>query len=106
MNLNDPIAATITRDRHGQPLIILDGQPFNGVECSPHKLRSLAQQLAGLADISSNTVLKGKFFKPMKVTLSVANTEVQAASLSAAFDDVFSGMFRDMQSAANTRKSK
>jgi hypothetical protein len=71
MNLNTPIAATITRDRQGQPLIILDGQPFNGVECSPAKLRGLAQQLAGLADMAGNTVMKGKHFRAQRVTLEI-----------------------------------
>jgi hypothetical protein len=71
MNLNNPIVATITRDRNGWPLVVLDGEPFNGVETSPQKLRSLAQQLAALADVACKTPMKGKKFRPLKVTLEV-----------------------------------
>lgn len=71
MNLTNPIQATIMRDISGQPLVVLDGQPFNGVECSPGKLRSLAQQLAGLADLACKTPMKGKHWRPQRVTIEV-----------------------------------
>lgn len=44
------INATLTRCRHGKPLVQLDSAPFNGMEIRPAELRYLAQQLTAIAD--------------------------------------------------------
>jgi gp16 family phage-associated protein len=71
MGLNTTVIATIDRDRHGHCLIVLDGELFNGFECNPATLRSLAHQLSGLADLASNALLKGKHFRAQRVTIEV-----------------------------------
>jgi hypothetical protein len=39
-----PIQATLTRNRHGQPLVAIDSRPFNGLEISSRALRRLAEE--------------------------------------------------------------
>ncbi|QDL55915.1 hypothetical protein [Rhodoferax aquaticus] len=63
------IAATLTKDRHGQPLVVLDGQPFNGLEIRPGELRQMAQQLNVLADMATKLPLGSKHFVPTKVVM-------------------------------------
>jgi hypothetical protein len=58
------IAATLTKDRHGQPLVTLDGQPFNGLEIYPADMRRMAQQLNALADMATKLPMGGKHWKP------------------------------------------
>lgn len=67
------IAATLTRCRHNQPLVVLDGQPFNGLEITPQALRHMAQQLNALADMAAKLPTGGKHFKTTKVTMEVTN---------------------------------
>ena len=62
-----PINATITRCRHGQPLVVLDSEPFNGMEIRPHDLRRLAQHLTALADMAAKLPACGKHFRPTQV---------------------------------------
>ena len=62
-----PTQATITRCRHGQPLVVLDSEPFNGLEIRPHDLRRLAQQLTALADMAASFPIGGKHFRPTTV---------------------------------------
>lgn len=61
--------ATLTRCRHGQPLVVLDDQPFNGLEITPGELRVLAQRLLAIADMSSKLPMGGKHWRATKVTL-------------------------------------
>lgn len=63
------ISATLTRCRHGQPLIVLTSEPFNGLEIRPKGLRELAQRLAALADTATRLPLCGKHFKPTRITI-------------------------------------
>lgn len=62
-----PITATLTRCRHGQPLVVLDSEPFNDMEIRPHDLRRLAQQLNALADMAVRLPTGGKHFRPTHV---------------------------------------
>jgi len=62
-----PIAATLTRCRHGQALVVLDSQPFNGAELRPGELRQMAQQLIAIADMAVSLPTGGKHWKPTKV---------------------------------------
>ena len=62
-----PIHATLTRCRHGQPLVVLDSEPFNGMEIRPHDLRRLAQRLTALADMAARLPIGGKHFRPTTV---------------------------------------
>lgn len=66
---NVQINATVTRCRHGQPLIVLDDGPFNGLEIRPHELRQLAQHLAALAEMASRLPTGGKHFRPTRVVI-------------------------------------
>ncbi|MCL2345037.1 MAG: hypothetical protein FWC58_04190 [Desulfobulbus sp.] len=47
-----PLHATITRCRHGQPLVEIRSEPFNGLEIRPADLRRLAARLIELAALS------------------------------------------------------
>lgn len=66
------IAATLTRDRHAQPLVVLDSQPFNGLEITPQALRHMAQQLDALADMAGKLPTGGKRWRPTRVQMEVA----------------------------------
>lgn len=73
-----PIAATLTRDRHDQPLVALDGGPFNGLEIYPHALRELAQHLDAVACLALRRPNTGKHWKPVRVLVGDAqNTPKQ-----------------------------
>lgn len=63
------IAATLTRCRHGQPLVVLDSQPFNGMESRPAELRRMAQQLTDLADMADRLPVNRKHFQSVKVEM-------------------------------------
>ena len=63
------IQSTLTRCRHGQPLVVLDSEPFNGMEIRPHDLRRLAQHLTALADMAARLPIGGKHFHPTKVQM-------------------------------------
>lgn len=67
-----PTTATLTRCRHGQPLVVLESAPFNGLEIRPGDLRALAQRLAALADMAAKLPTGGKHFRPTKVQLGTA----------------------------------
>ncbi len=64
-----PINATVTRCRNGQPLIVLDGGPFNGLEIRPQELRRLAQNLTALAEMAIRIPTTGKRFRPTRVVI-------------------------------------
>lgn len=74
------IAATLTRDRHAQPLVVLDSQPFNGLEIRPGDLRQLAQQLNALADMAGKLPTNNKHFRVTKVVMEAQVAQPQPAS--------------------------
>ncbi|MDP3614861.1 MAG: hypothetical protein Q8R98_23720 [Rubrivivax sp.] len=77
----EPIKATVTRCRHGQALIVLEGRPFNGLEIRPGALREMAQQLNALADMAARLPTGGKHWRPTEVLIGTATnptTEVNA----------------------------
>jgi hypothetical protein len=67
-----PLTATLTRDRHGQPLVVLDGGPFADVEIKPAALRELAQHLDAVACMAARRPTGGKYFKPVCVPVGDA----------------------------------
>lgn len=69
MPLPATIHATVTRCRHGQPLVVLDGSPFNGLEIRPQELRLLAQNLNALAEMAVRLPTGGKHFRPTRVAI-------------------------------------
>ena len=69
MTLPATINATVTRCRHGQPLIVLDDSPFNGLEIRPQELRTLAQNLNALAEMAARLPTGGKRFRPTRVVI-------------------------------------
>ena len=69
MSLFATIKATVTRCRHGQPLVVLDGGPFNGLEIRPQELRTLAQNLNALAEMAARLPTGGKRFRPTRVVI-------------------------------------
>ena len=75
--MSTPIAATITRDRHGQPLLTLNGGPFHDTELSPHGLRLLAQQLMALAEMAQRLPIGGKHYRPTTVHIGTQITPTQ-----------------------------
>lgn len=66
------IKATLTRCRHGQALVVLEGQPFNGLEIRPGALREMAQQLNALADMAARLPTGGKHWRPTQVQMAPA----------------------------------
>lgn len=66
------IQATLTRCRHGQALVQLESEPFNGMEIRPNELRIMAQQLVAIADMASRLPLGGKHWKPTRVEVGAA----------------------------------
>jgi len=68
-----PLTATLTRDRHGQPLVALDGGPFNGLEIAPAALRELAQHLDAVACMAARRPTGGKYFRPVCVPVGDAH---------------------------------
>lgn len=69
--MSRPINATVNRDRHGQPLVIIDSEPFNGLEIRPIDLRAMAQHLTALADMANKLPTGGKHFRPTKVQMGL-----------------------------------
>jgi len=63
------IQATLTRCRNAQPLIELQGGPFNGAEIRPAELRQLAQHLLALADLSVKLPMGGKHWRPTVISI-------------------------------------
>jgi hypothetical protein len=61
--------ATITRCRHDQPLVVLDGAPFNGMEVRPQELRLLAQSLHALAERAEQPPIRGTRFRPTRIAI-------------------------------------
>lgn len=68
------IAATLTRCRHGQALVVLESRPFNGVELRPGDLRQLAQQLNAIADMAARLPTGGKHWRATRVELGAEPT--------------------------------
>lgn len=66
------IAATLTRDRHGAPLVVLDGGSFNGLEIAPAALRELAAHLDAVACLATRRPTGGKHFRPVRVLVGDA----------------------------------
>lgn len=86
------LCATLTKDRHGQPLVVLDGRPFNGLDIYPTDLRRMAQQLNALADMAAKLPTSGKHFRPTKVVMEATN-EPGGNPL----DEVFTGMTQHLK---------
>lgn len=63
------VKATLTRCRDQKPLVVLDSEPFNGMEIRPADLLTLAQQLIEVANWANAIQTKGKHFAPTKVQL-------------------------------------
>lgn len=63
------ITATFTRCRHGQALVQLDSEPFNGMEIRPADLRQLAQQLVAIADLAERIPSGGMHWRPTTVEI-------------------------------------
>lgn len=76
--MNAELSATLTRCRHGQALVTLDSEPFNGLELRPPELRALAQQLLALADLSDRMPTGGKHWRATRVQMSAAAPAAQA----------------------------
>jgi len=71
-----PLKATLTRCRHGQALVVLESEPFNGLEMRPGQLRALAQQLTAIADMADSLPTHGKHWRATPVSVD-ANGLVQ-----------------------------
>lgn len=83
--MSRPITAILTRCRHGQPLVQIDSQPFNGLEATPVELRALAQHLLTLADMATKTPTGGKHWTPTRVQIGTAKpAQHQAGNLTPA----------------------
>lgn len=76
------VTATITRCRDGQAMIVLDSEPFNGMEVRPHTLRRLSENLAALAEMASRLPMGGKHWRPTKVEIGGAEHAPQAQDTS------------------------
>lgn len=63
------IAATLTRCRHSNSLVVLESSPFNGMEVRPADLRRMAQQLIAIADMADRLPLGGKHWSPTVVEI-------------------------------------
>ena len=61
--------AALTRCRHGEALVQIDSEPFNGMEIRPAALRRLAQQLIATADMADRLPLGEKHWKPTRVEI-------------------------------------
>jgi hypothetical protein len=62
------IKAVITSCRHGQPLVVLESEPFNGLEASTDQLRAMAEALNQLANRAQNHVPRlGRKFVTVEV---------------------------------------
>jgi DNA-binding XRE family transcriptional regulator len=75
MSAMKPIAATVTRDRHGAPLVVLEGQPFNGLEIYPAALREMASQLDALARLAASRPTGAKYGNTLHVELRTPPNE-------------------------------
>lgn len=64
-----PIHATVTRCRDGQALVVLDSEPFNGMEVRLHDLRRLAENMTALAEMANRLPMGGKHWKPTTVQI-------------------------------------
>ncbi|HQR97600.1 MULTISPECIES: hypothetical protein [unclassified Polaromonas] len=79
MTAPTPIQATLSRCRHGHALVVLDGQPFNGLEIRPGALRVMAQQLNALADMAARLPTGGKHWRPTQVQMASLATDAATA---------------------------
>lgn len=64
-----PLQATLGRCRHGQALVTIESQPFNGLVIRPADLRELSQRLSALADMATRLPTGGKHWRPSKVCM-------------------------------------
>lgn len=63
------VKATLTRCRDQKPLVVLNSEPFNGMEIRPCDLLALAQHLTEIAELSAAHKTDGKLFAPLNVVL-------------------------------------
>ena len=66
------VQATLTRTWDNQPLVTLDGGPFNGVERTPAQLRALAATLVRTANLAQMRPTTGRHWAPQTVVLDLA----------------------------------
>lgn len=64
-----PLKAKLTRCRHSQALVVLESEPFNGLEIRPDELRALAQQLTTLAEMSDCMDTRSKYWRETRVSV-------------------------------------
>ena len=67
-----PLTALLTRCQYGQALIVLESEPFNGLEIRPHDLQRLAERLLALAVTTARLPAGGKHYRPTRLTLTLA----------------------------------
>ena len=60
------IEVTLTRDRHNNPLAVIESSIGNGFEVSPAQLRALAAALCSAADDAEARPTKARHFAPVK----------------------------------------
>lgn len=85
------IQALLTRCRHGNALVNLESQPFNGLEIRPADLRRMAQQLTSIADMADHLPLGGKHWKPTRVEIGDKGKRLTEAEIAAVINSVFGG---------------
>jgi len=69
------VKATLTRCRDQKPLVVIDSEPFNGLEIRPNDLLVLAQQLTEIANLATATPTKSRHFSPTKVCLGLIENQ-------------------------------
>jgi hypothetical protein len=67
------ITAKLTRCRHGRPLVVLDSEPFNGMEIRPADLLAMAQTLIRIADASVEHDLATRYVGDKRISLEIEN---------------------------------
>jgi hypothetical protein len=60
------IEVRLTRDRHNEPLVVIDSPLGSGMEVSPARLRALAAALCRAADEADAQRTKARHFTPVK----------------------------------------
>lgn len=67
------ITAKLTRCRHNRPLVVLDSEPFNGMELRPADLLALAKTLIRIADASVEHDLAPRYVGDKRISLEIEN---------------------------------
>jgi hypothetical protein len=72
MTINN-MQAKLTRCRHGRPLIVLDSEPFNGVELRPLELIALAERLQVLAHMAVEHTAHPRYVGDKRVSMEITD---------------------------------